>query len=82
MGVMTERQLQIIRHALGWPKDYRNHFVTGEGSKDFADCEALVAEGMMTSHKREWAPDYTIYVVTEKGRAAAAPDRTTGAAES
>ena len=72
MGAMTERQLQIILHAIGWPKDYRNHFVTREGSKDFAECEALVAAGMMTRHEKDWIHDYFIYAVTEQGRRAAA----------
>ena len=66
--VVSQRQRDILRHALGWPKNYRNHFCTGEGSDDFADCEVLVAAGMMARHKKGWVPD-TIYTVTEQGRA-------------
>lgn len=66
--VVSQRQREILRHALGWPKNYRNHFCTGEGSNDFADCEALVSAGMMTRNKRDWVPDI-IYTVTEYGRA-------------
>lgn len=45
-------RMAVLRHALGLrnPGDrpFRNHFVTGPGSSDFDDCEALVAEGLMT----------------------------------
>lgn len=69
-GLVSQRQLKILRHALGWPKKYRNHYCTGEGSDDFADCETLVSAGMMTRHKKSWVPDY-IYTVTEQGKAVA-----------
>jgi hypothetical protein len=64
---VSQQQREILRHALGWPKNYRNHFCTGEGSDDFADCEALVEAGMMTRHKKSWVPDI-IYMVTKQGR--------------
>ena len=64
--VVSQRQLEILRHAVGWPENYRNHFCTGEGSDDFEDCEALVAAGIMTRHKKGWVPDY-IYTVGEQG---------------
>lgn len=46
-------QLHILQHALGVDqygrgKQYRNHFVTGEGSDDFGACMALVDAGLMT----------------------------------
>lgn len=65
--VVSQRQRDILRHALGLPKNYRNYFCTGEGSDDFPDCEALVAAGMMVRDKRSWMPDY-VYSVTEHGR--------------
>ena len=71
--MITDRQREILRHALGLNRgvrEYRNRFVTGEGSKDFADCEALVAAGLMARHSVAWIPDFT-YVVTEIGRRAA-----------
>lgn len=51
----TPGQLGILRHALGLKDDgsgrsYRNHFVTGPGSDDYSDCEALVSTGSMTKH--------------------------------
>jgi hypothetical protein len=77
------RQRDILRHALGWPKCYRNHFCVGEGSDDFEDCEALAAAGLMiriapdhgslerNDHENRYkngCPD-VIYMVTERGRA-------------
>lgn len=49
----TASQLHILRHALGVRDDgkgrpYRNHFVTGPGSDDFSDCEALLSAGLMS----------------------------------
>jgi len=73
----TPRQVSILRHALGLKADgsgraYRRHFVTGPGSDDFDDCEALVATGAMT--KRPGSPlsggDPT-YFVTDAGSALA-----------
>lgn len=63
---VSQRQLEILRHAVGWPNNHRNHFCTGEGSYDFEGCEALVAAGIMTRHKKGWMPDY-IYTVGEQG---------------
>ena len=68
---MTEKQRDILRHALGLGRErnsYRNHFVTGPGSDDYADCEALVAAGLM--HRREGNPlsgGDPIYSVTKAG---------------
>jgi hypothetical protein len=44
--------MAILQHALGLNEfgegtRYRNHFVTGPGSKDFDDCRSLVAQGLM-----------------------------------
>ena len=46
-------KLHILQHSLGLDqygagRQYRNHFVTGEGSDDFPLCRELVAEGLMT----------------------------------
>lgn len=73
----TPGQIAILRHALGLKMDgsgreYRNHFVTGPGTTDYADCEALVASGAMT--KRAGNPlsgGDPIYYATDKGRTAA-----------
>ncbi|TKA91787.1 hypothetical protein FAZ79_00335 [Guyparkeria sp. SB14A] len=70
MQTITERQDQILRHALGVTdgrEGYRNHYVTDRGSDSFADCEALVEMGLMSRHKRSWVGGY-IYAVTPMGR--------------
>jgi len=48
--------LHILQHSLGLDqygegRQYRNHFVTGPGSKDWDDCRALVNAGLMTENK-------------------------------
>ncbi|MGH8083911.1 MAG: hypothetical protein ACREPV_01365 [Lysobacter sp.] len=45
--------LHILQHSLGLDRygagaSYRNHFVTGPGSDDYAACVALVEAGLMT----------------------------------
>ena len=71
---MTDEQREIMRHALGLNRgrgDYRNHFVTGLGSTDYADCEALVAAGMMSKRAgNALSGGDDIYRVTDAGRAA------------
>jgi hypothetical protein len=67
LSLLSDRQREIVNHALGirdGKPGYRNHFVTGEGSDDFDDCEGLVAMGIMERlHKRDWIPDYCYSVV-------------------
>lgn len=50
---MTPEHLHILQHSLGLDEYgrgtmYRDHFVTGEGSKDHAACVELTALGFMT----------------------------------
>jgi hypothetical protein len=46
---MTEKQIELGRHALGLPNkqrtSYRNHFVTGIGCSDFDEWMRMVAKG-------------------------------------
>jgi len=70
---VTDKQREILRHALGFGRrtrpGWRNHFVTGPGSDDYADCEALVAAGLMT--KRSGGPlsgGDPVYRVTDAGQ--------------
>lgn len=71
---LTEQQREIMRHALGLnrgTREYRNHFVTGPGSDDYADCETLTDAGLMKKY-----PGHVLtggdpcYVVTDAGRQA------------
>lgn len=46
---MTSLQRELARHALGLPNDrnvsYRNHFCAGTNHPDYANWEAMVAQG-------------------------------------
>ena len=66
-SVISQRQRDILRHALGLPKNYRNYFCTGEGSNDFQSCEDLVAAGMMERCESSRMSNH-FYRVTEQGR--------------
>ena len=69
---MTPKQRDIMKHALGADRGapgWRNHFVTGPGSDDYDDCEALVAAGLMA--KRSGGPlsgGDPVYRVTDAGQ--------------
>lgn len=71
---MDAKQLQILQHSLGVDqygrgRMYRNHFVTGEGSKDHADCLALVERGDIIRHaKVELYGGDDLFQVTQQGR--------------
>ena len=73
---MTD-EIQILRHALGIGDDglgapYRNHFVTGPGSADYAACCSLVDQEFMV--RREASPitgGDPCFSVTDKGKVAA-----------
>ncbi len=74
---MNDRQLHILRHSLGIGDDgrgrpCRNHFCTGQGSKDWDDCRILSAVGLMID---KGAMSLTggdhLFVVTDEGRKSA-----------
>ena len=66
-------KLHILQHSLGLDQygdgnQYRNHFVTGEGSTDFEDCRALVADGLMTERSgNALSGGCSVFHVTPKG---------------
>lgn len=72
--MITTAQLQILQHSLGVDQygqgdQYRNHFVTGEGSADHADCMALVMSGFMSvqrNHSLSGGDD--LFRVTDSGK--------------
>ena len=74
MTITTEHH-DILRHALGLgcsSREYRNHFVTGPGSTDYANCEALVCAGLMAKRPgNELSGGDQVYTVTEAGKLAA-----------
>lgn len=70
---MTERQLEIMQHALGLDKYgrgeiYRNYFCAG--ADDEPDCRELVALGLMVQHVRTQLYLYFNCSVTDAGKAA------------
>ena len=68
-----DSKLHILQHSLGLDQygagsQYRNHFVTGEGSTDFDDCRALVADKLMTeSAGNALSGGDSVFRVTQKG---------------
>jgi hypothetical protein len=72
---MNSEQHDILRHALGLgrgSREYRNHFVTGPGSSDYANCEDLVGAGLMTKRPGHGlSGGDPVYIVTEAGKMAA-----------
>lgn len=75
---MDAKQLHILQHSLGLDQYgrgtfYRNHFVTGEGSKDHADCMALVNAGFMTVRSgNALSGGDDVFRVTDAGKVAVA----------
>lgn len=74
------KKLHILQHAIGrdehgrprYPHnpEFRNHFVTGEGSRDHAACLELVAEGLMRRRSGSAiSGGDDIFHVTDAGRA-------------
>jgi hypothetical protein len=54
-----------MRHAVGWPKCYRNYYTT---SADDADWNALVAMGYAQRGRTpSYIPDDACYFVTQAG---------------
>lgn len=73
---LSPEQMHILRHSLGVPEPkqsnmYRNHFVTGEGSKDHPDCMELVELGLMTRRAgNQLTGGDDLFLVTEAGKVA------------
>jgi hypothetical protein len=67
--------LHILQHSLGVDgfgqgHQYRNHFVTGEGSDDHPHCMALVERGLMTHRKANaLTGGDDLFFVTDAGKA-------------
>ena len=79
-AIMTVRQMNLARHALGLPNrrrtSYRNHFVAGPGHTDYDDWVALVRAGLAT--RRKGSPitgGDDVFYLTRDGAKAALNDR-------
>jgi hypothetical protein len=67
---MTARQIELARHALGFPnsrnRSYRNHFCAGPGHDDYADWEDLVSKGLALKRSDgQWGGDSMFYLTLE-----------------
>lgn len=76
MPTLTPEQRDLARHALGLPNrrrmSYRNRFVTGPGSLDFAAWEAMVASGAATRRPGSvLTGGYDLFMLTRAGAEAA-----------
>lgn len=77
---MSPEQIELARHALGLDgarrQSYRNHFVTGPGSNDYTNWQAMVAAGHA---KRRAGSAMTggddLFWLTESGARLALKDR-------
>ncbi|RSY83139.1 hypothetical protein DAH66_12785 [Sphingomonas koreensis] len=73
---LPEGALHILQHSLGVDQhgegeQYRNRFVTGEGSVDYPVCVALVVVGLMTRRAGKGPPfgGMDFFFVTDAGKA-------------
>ncbi len=70
---LSSELLHILQHSLGVNQygdgpQYRNHFCTGPGGKDFDACNELVAGGFMKDHgPREISGGMHVFTVTAAG---------------
>jgi hypothetical protein len=65
--------LHILQHSLGLDQHgrgsmYRNHFVTGEGSTDWAYCTEAVGLGLMERRESKLCGGDSVFTVTDAGR--------------
>lgn len=68
---LSPEELDNMKHALGWPKVYRNHFVTDKGGPDGVIWMGLVERGLAT--RRDGSPltgGDDLFMVTDAGKAA------------
>lgn len=69
---MTDHQIELARHSLGFPNkmrtSYRNHFVAGEGHSDYAEWLQMVATGNAMRRKgNELSGGDDVFWLTERG---------------
>ncbi len=73
--VLSEKLLHILQHSLGVDefgrgRQYRNHFVTGPGSDDWAYCQTLCSAGLMNDHGPQTLFGGNCFYVTDLGKKA------------
>ena len=65
--MLTEHEIHIMKHALGWPKCYRNFYAAG--GDDIKTCNNLVFKGAMI-RKKSPVVSGEVYQVTPSGEKA------------
>lgn len=68
--MMTPKQRDLARHALGLPNkknvSYRNHFCIGAGGDGYADWEDLVSKGLAVKRTSDhWGGDDMFHLTLE-----------------
>jgi hypothetical protein len=64
---LESREIEAIKHALGWPKNYRNYFCAGDD--DVPTWEGLVAKGLAFERPNHLSPDRLFHVTSAGKRA-------------
>ena len=67
---MTEHEryeIDLMRHALAWPKNFRNHFCAEPGSLDDEVWRGLVSQGQAEMYRTDEDSGMRFYQVTERG---------------
>ncbi len=69
---VTTSEMHVMKHSLGWPKRYRNHFCASEGHDDWATIQGLVERGLMRvgRYPGPLSGGDTVFIVTADGIAA------------
>lgn len=65
-------EIDLMKHALGWPKLYRNYFAADQGYEDERAWRGLIARGLAQEGRTINEPpnELIIFHVTDAGKAA------------
>jgi len=62
------QEIAILRHAMAWPKCYRNYFSASVGSEDCRICESMTRDGLMDGGYQSNTSGDVLFRVTDRGR--------------
>lgn len=63
---LTSQEIDVMKHALGWPKMYRNFFAAGDDDQSTWLC--LIGRGLAYETANPLSPD-RMFHVTDAGKA-------------
>lgn len=63
-----EYRIHLIKHALGWPKNYRNHFSTSDSGPDHTEWCAMTKENLAENISVPFQDTSHTFRVTELGK--------------